>query len=147
MTSDQADSRARTRLSRLLRRLAGMLYDALVVSALLLIAATPVVVLAQDEITAGAGRALFQAYLLAVVFVFFGGFWVHGGQTVGMRAWRLRLTDVQGGAVTWPQAALRFGAALLSALPAGLGFLWVLWDPEGCAWHDRLSGTRLRRIP
>jgi uncharacterized RDD family membrane protein YckC len=44
-------------------------------------------------------------------------------------------------------ASLRFFAAILSWLPAGLGFWWQLWDKDKLAWHDRLSGTRLRHYP
>ena len=135
-----------SRLSSLLRRLASMLYDLLVVSAISLIAAAPVVLLAQGKLSSFPGRLLFQGYLLTVVFVFFGWFWVHGGQTVGMRAWGLRLISNTGGGVSWQQAGLRFAAALLSWLPAGLGYLWVLIDRDGRAWHDRLSATRLTRV-
>lgn len=134
------------RLPSLLRRLASITYDLLVVSAVLSIAAAPVVLLAQETLSTRAGRHLFQGYLLMVVFVFFGWFWVHGGQTLGMRAWRLQLTNTTGGNVTWKQAALRFGAALLSWLPAGMGFLWVLIDRDGRAWHDLLSATHLRWV-
>jgi uncharacterized RDD family membrane protein YckC len=145
--SPQDDAlRHSTRFSSLLRRLASILYDLLVLAAVLLIAAAPVVLLAQGKLSTSPGRPLFQGYLLTVAFIFFGWFWVHGGQTVGMRAWGLRLTSNAGGGVSWKQAGLRFGAALLSWLPAGLGFLWVLIDREGRAWHDRLSGTRLQRV-
>ncbi len=133
--------------SCLLRRLASMVYDLLAVSAVLLIATVPVVLLAQEELHTQTGRYLFQAYLLAVMFLFFGWFWVHGGQTLGLRAWRLQLTNTRGGSVSWKQAALRFCTALLSWLPAGLGYWWTLIDREGCAWHDRLSATRLRHLP
>jgi uncharacterized RDD family membrane protein YckC len=132
-----------TGLSGLLRRLASMAYDLLVVGALLMMAALPVVLLAGDHLRVAPGRALFQAYLLLVTFLFFGGFWVHGGQTPGMRAWRLRLIGAAGAGVSWRQAAGRFCAALLSWLAGGLGYLWALRDPQGRAWHDRLSATRL----
>ena len=84
-----------------------------------------------------------QLYLLGCPFVFFGWFWTHGGQTLGMRAWRLRLLDAEGGPVTWRQSLLRVAGAYLSALALGVGYLWVLFDRAGLAWHDRLSGTRL----
>lgn len=146
MTSPNGAPRHGRSFSCLLRRLASIVYDLLAVSAVLLIGAVPVVLLAQDKLRAWPGRTLFQGYLLTVIFVFFGWFWVHGGQTLGMRAWRLQLTNTKGGGVSWKQAALRFGTALLSWLPAGLGFLWALIDRDGCAWHDRLSATRLRQV-
>ncbi|MGB5613384.1 MAG: RDD family protein, partial [Sedimenticolaceae bacterium] len=74
---------------------------------------------------------------------FFSWFWTHGGQTLGMRAWRLKLLDSEGDPVTLKLSLIRLGAALLSALPLGLGYLWVLIDRDGLAWHDRLSRTRL----
>jgi uncharacterized RDD family membrane protein YckC len=88
-----------------------------------------------------------QLYLLLIAFAFFGWFWVHGGQTLGMRAWRLRLVSADGGPVSWKQAAIRFAAALLSWSCLGLGFFWALIDREKRAWHDRLSGTRLILLP
>ncbi len=79
--------------------------------------------------------------------LFFAGFWTHGGQTLGMRAWRIRLVGRGGGRVSWGQATLRFFAAIVSWLALGLGFLWALVDRERHAWHDRCSGTRLIRLP
>ena len=124
-------------LATLLRRLASIAYDLLVL---------PAVLLAQGRLQVYPGRALFQGYLLWVAFVFFGGFWVHGGQTPGMRAWRLQLTNRDGTGISWKQARRRFAGALLSWLPAGLGYLWILIDREGLAWHDRISGTELRLL-
>lgn len=69
----------------------------------------------------------------------YGGFWVRGGQTLGLRSWRLRL---DGGPITWMHAFKHFAGAILSWPPLGLGFLWPIFDREKLAWHDRLSGTR-----
>jgi uncharacterized RDD family membrane protein YckC len=131
------------------RRLAAMLYDGLLLCAVLMLAAMPPVILAGGAVALqhSAWHALFSFYLLAVFFLFFGWFWTHGGQTLGMRAWRLRLTDAAGQPVSWRGALLRFVAAWLSALPLGLGWLWMLWDHERLCWHDRLSGTRLLLLP
>jgi uncharacterized RDD family membrane protein YckC len=93
------------------------------------------------------GRALFQTYLLGVMLVFFSWFWLHGGQTLGMRAWRLRVVSRDGAPLRARQALARFGWALPSLLCFGLGLLWVLVDKERLAWHDRLSGTRLVLLP
>jgi uncharacterized RDD family membrane protein YckC len=131
----------------LLRRLAALLYDTLVLLALWLTAAVPFVWIANSAPQGPLMRAAFQVYLLAIAFAFFGWFWVHGGQTLGMRAWRLRVVDNEGRAVTWAQATRRFAAAILSLLCAGIGLLWVMHDRERCAWHDRLSGTRVVVLP
>ena len=130
-------------LAGLLRRLGSMVYDWLVLAGVLMVAAFPVVMLARDALPHPPWRTLFQGYLLLVAVTYFGGFWVHGGQTPGMRAWRLTLTTHTGQDVSWKQALLRLLAAVLSSLPAGLGWLWMLVDRQGLAWHDRISGTRL----
>lgn len=126
----------------LARRLAAVVYDGIVVIAVLFIAAVPVVLLHGGAVE---GSLLFDLYLLGVAFAFYGGFWTHGGQTIGMRAWGVRVLRADGGPVRWPEAALRFTAAILSWLVLGAGFWWSLIDHEHRAWHDRISGTRLVR--
>lgn len=76
---------------------------------------------------------------------FFCGFWVRGGQTVGMRAWHIRVVRDGGGRLGWGRAAARFGALLVAALPAGLGFWWGALDERKRAWHDRWTRTRVVR--
>ena len=126
-----------------LPRMASMVYDCLVLAGVLMVAAFPVVVLARNALPYPPWRALFQGYLLLVAAAYFVGFWVHGGQTPGMRAWRLTLTTRTGQRVSWKQALLRLFAAVLSSLPVGLGWLWMFIDHQGLTWHDRMSGTRL----
>ena len=86
-----------------------------------------------------------QIYLLAIVVGFYVYFWTHGGQTLGLRAWRLRVQRNGGGPLSARDALRRFGWATLSLLPAGLGLWWSLIDREGLAWHDRKSHTRIVR--
>ncbi len=131
------------------RRLAAMGYDALLIAALWMVAGLPFVLLAdrQEFLPTAATRALLQGYLLLICWLFNAWFWVHGGQTLGMRAWRLRLTRADGGPITWRIAGLRCAAALLALAPLGLGYWWVLFDKDKRAWHDRLSGTRLMVTP
>ena len=119
-----------------------MAYDSLLVAAVLFAATALVLPLTGGE-AVRPHQPVYTAYLVAVTFVYFGWFWTHGGQTLGMRAWRLRLVAAAGGGVSWRRALVRFAAALLSSLPLAVGYLWVLVDPDDLAWHDRLSGTRL----
>jgi uncharacterized RDD family membrane protein YckC len=88
-------------------------------------------------------RHVYQLFLLLVALAFFVGFWMHGGQTLGMRAWRLRLQNDDGGAPTLKQLLIRFCVAPLSWSAAGLGFLWSLADPQRRTWHDLASGTAI----
>lgn len=129
----------------LLRRLAAMVYDALALFGVLVVAAAiPVIPLG---VSAGyripSDSLLFRLYLLAVILGYFAWPWTKGGQTLGMRAWRIRVLRADGGELRWRDALLRLAGACLSWAALGLGFIWVLVDREGLAWHDRLSGTRL----
>lgn len=132
------------------RRLMAILYDSLVIAAVLIVAALPPVLITGGVMPNPALRLVFQLYLAGVMFLFFGWFWVHGGQTVGMRAWRLRVEGQQGQSIGWRTAFVRFVGAAPSAALLGMGYLWLLFDPQQRAWHDRLSGTRvvvLRKDP
>ncbi|HUG98342.1 MAG TPA: RDD family protein [Gammaproteobacteria bacterium] len=124
----------------LIRRLAACLYDCLVLIALLMVAGAAWVGLSRTAVPPG--DWLFRAYLLAVAALFFAGFW-RRGETLGMRAWKLRIVAADGRPPGWGRGLLRFAMALLSWAVFGLGFWWVLVDLERLAWHDRLSGTRL----
>ncbi len=124
------------------RRLAAAAYDALLLFGILF-AATLLVLPFTGGQAIRPGNLLFAAYLLAVGFLFFGWFWTHGGQTLGMRAWRIELVSEDGTRVGWRQCLVRCAAALISWAALGLGFWWALWDPRGLTWHDRASRTRL----
>jgi uncharacterized RDD family membrane protein YckC len=133
----------------LLRRLGAMLYDALLLSGLLLLA-TAVFIIPYDLLAARPYphgellyRTLLQIYLLAVIAGFFVYFWTHGGQTLGMRTWRLRVIRDDGTPLNSRDALRRLAWATLSLLPAGLGLWLSLFDRERLAWHDRRSRTRL----
>jgi uncharacterized RDD family membrane protein YckC len=125
------------------RRLGAAFYDLLLLFAVLWSASFPFVFVAGGAGDSGIQRLVFQFYLLAVAFFFYRWFWVHGGQTLGMRTWRLRVTRANGGPLGWRLALARFSFALLSLLCLGLGFWWALIDRERRTWHNRLSGTRL----
>lgn len=126
----------------LFRRLAAMLYDGLLLLGLIMVA-TAMLTLPLG-MPSGLSLIALQLFLFgAIPLAFFCGFWIRGGQTLGMRAWKLRLVRNDGQPVLWTDAVKRYFAALLSWLALGLGFLWSLVDPKGLTWHDRLSKTRL----
>ena len=121
------------------RRLAALLYDSLLLLALWFLATAMLLPLTHGE--AIAGNPLLSTYLLFISFFFYGWFWTHGGQTLGMRSWRLQLRNLRPGPVTWLQVLLRFMTALPAALLFGLGYLWMLVDKRKLTWHDRYSET------
>lgn len=162
-------------LAPLNRRLAALAYDGLLLIAIILVATALTLPFSRgdDAQLNHPGRTV---YLLSVCFVFFGWFWTHGGQTLGMRAWRIRITDVQGAVVTWQTAALRFllslplwiytiGILLIRYTPLTSKFkslaivqvvpmpillviaaVWLVIDHWPNNWRDRLSGTRVSML-
>lgn len=71
--------------------------------------------------------------------------WCRGGQTLGMRPWRLRLVANDGERPTRRAALVRYLVGTASLLVGGLGFWWAWIDRDRLTWHDRASGTRMRR--
>ena len=90
-----------------------------------------------------ASPGVLWAHLFLVLCVYFTWFWTHGGQTLAMKTWRIRLVAADGGAVSPGQAILRFVLCWPSLLLAGVGLLWALVDRDRQFLHDRLAGTRL----
>ena len=133
------------------RRLAAMFYDSLLLLALLMIVTALFLLTtggeAIDPRTQPVLEFIYRLVLLLLIVGFFGVSWTRSGQTLGMATWRLRVEREDGRRLTWGDTLRRLGWALVSLLPAGLGFAWVLVDPEWRAWHDRLSRTRVVVVP
>jgi len=133
--------------THLIRRIAAMLYDGLLILALLFLATLPFIALRGGEPVEGNENFVYRVVLGLVVYVFFVGFWTRSGRTLGMQSWRLQLESTDGGDIGLASANIRFFAAIVSWLPAGLGFFWSLWDKERLTWHDRLSATHIVYYP
>jgi uncharacterized RDD family membrane protein YckC len=89
------------------------------------------------DATAGAPRHLLQLFIALVFAGYFLWCWLRGGQTLAMKAWKIRLVDV-----TPVKALLRFAVAFI-AVPTGIAVAWALFDRDRQFLHDRLAGTRL----
>jgi len=149
MTQSTRSSLSDLPAANLIRRLTAMLYDAMLLAAVLLIATFIFIPLSGGE-AIKYGDPLYpylQSYLLFVSFLFYGWFWTHGGQTLGMRAWRLRVQNDNGVPLSWTQALLRFMSGFVSLGLFGLGMLWMLVDRKKLTWHDRFSDTRVAMLP
>lgn len=140
-----------------------MLYESMLVFAVLLISGWILSTLLQQQ------HDLYrQAILFLVMGAYFVWFWTHGGQTLAMKTWRMRLVASDGGEVKTTQAIGRYLLAWLWVLP-GLAIAWALgaknwmliwvpaanilfWsltvylDPQRQFLHDRIAGTRLVSI-
>ena len=127
------------------RVLAAIFYDLWLIAALWLIGSTVDAMLSK-ALTGEAKSAfpwLLQIWLFLAPILYLGGFWTKGGQTTGMRAWRIKVLSSNGQPISRTQALLRYLGAAFSWLALGMGFIWMLFDRQGRAWHDHLSGTRL----
>lgn len=91
-------------------------------------------------------RPLFQFYLLFIGGIYFIWFWTHGGQTLAMQTWKLRLVSVNGGKVATQQAMVRYLMAVIGISFLGFGLLWALFDRDRQFLHDKLAGTRIIRL-
>ena len=121
-------------------RLLAMLYDALVLLAAWVLTVV-LLVGATGAVVAGLGL---QLLLLVEAYAFFVFFWTRRRQTLGMLAWRLRLTDGDA-PVSLRQAHLRMVGGILSLACLGLGHLWMLVDRQGRTWPDILSASSIER--
>jgi uncharacterized RDD family membrane protein YckC len=149
----------------LARRLASFVYEGVLLFGVVMIAGYLYSSLTQQR-HALAGQTGLQAFLFVVLGIYFVGFWSHGGQTVAMKAWHLRLVSRHGGPVSQPRALARYLACWIWFVPAlvaaqlaqlqrvgeiaallVVGVLayaaLALLHPERQFWHDALCDTRL----
>ena len=122
------------------RRLASMLYESLVVFAVLLIGFLLPQILLSGFGLAMAGRLLWL-HVLLLLMVYFVWFWLNGGQTLPMKTWKLRLAGADGRPPRPLQALLRYLAAWPSILLGCIGLFWALVAKDRQFLHDRLAGT------
>jgi len=126
----------------LFRRLGAIFYDCLLLTGLLFLATALVLPVNNGE-AFSSSQFYFPVYLLIISFLFFAWFWTHGGQTLGMRTWKIKISTTNNQPISWNQAAVRFFAAVLSWGIFGVGFLWVLFNKDNNSWHDILSKSHV----
>jgi len=126
----------------LIKQLAAILYDSLLIFAVLFFASAIVIIFNQG--VAIESSPWFSLYLLFTLFTFYAWFWNKSGQTLGMRVWKIRIVSESGGNPGWGACYLRLISALLSILCFGLGYWWRLFRPY--TWHDRLSQTSIVNV-
>jgi uncharacterized RDD family membrane protein YckC len=147
------------------RRLAAMAYETLIVVAILVVAGFAFTGATTARLE-GFARHLFQAYLALVVGLYFVWCWRRGGQTLPMKAWKLRVERRDGQPLDTPRAVLRYvlaalalGSTAVAAValwrepgmrlawlalaPGALTLAWSFVDRDRQFLHDRLAGTRI----
>lgn len=129
------------------RRLTAATYDSLLLAGLWLAAIFSAWLVAHAFGEGILPPAFVRAYLFTLTFGFFGWFWTHGGQTLGMRAWRLQVRRDDGRPLDGTTTMLRFAVAIVSWSLAGLGMIWCLIDARRRSWHDIAAGTEVVVLP
>lgn len=130
----------------LLRRLMAIFYDLFLLMAILFLA------MAIFNATFNQGKAIepnspyaiiSSFYLGSIIILYFGWFWTHGGQTLGMKTWKIKLISNNSQSVNWKQALIREATAVISWGMLGAGFIWSVIDRKKRCWHDISSNTTL----
>jgi len=155
-----------------LRRLGALIYDVLLLMAVIVIAGFVALPFTGGE-APSPGNPFYQTYLFVLSYVFFAWFWTRGGQTLGMRAWRLRVQNEDGSSISWSQSLLRFMAGVASVVLFGIGFYltkhepmsrlyligiatwvvlglsfcWTFVDKKRLAWQDHFSHCKVVVLP
>lgn len=143
-TDTPQDSTAPVSYCALPRRLMVMLYDSLIMLGLLMVATAVALPFGESEKLA-LQDFWFTLWLVVVCFLYLGGCWHSVGMTVGMRAWRVKLVNSNGGQISWFRCLLRFLTGMLSIGALGIGLFWSLIDKKKRCWHDFAGQTELIR--
>ncbi len=127
----------------LLRRLASMLYESILLFAIAFLGTWLFQFAAGTLRIEGWRMHVLQLFLLTVFAAYFLWCWLRSGQTLAMKTWRIRVVARKGHSRLQPRTALlRFVCALL-LVPTTIGILWALVDRDRQFLHDRLAGSLL----
>lgn len=153
------------------RRLAAMVYDGLLMFAVLILIGASML-----PFTKGLGidpdNPVFKVYVFGAIYIFLAWFWTHGGQTLGMRAWKIRLLQTQGEPVSWRQALIYYlvslpmwgflifslsvnagiypAPALIANTPHSILYLlalaWFVFDHLPNNWRQKVAGLQMMQV-
>jgi len=129
----------------LIRRMFAIFYDSFLLIAILFIV-TGIANTLNQGVAIEPNDTFYPLYVMVVFglsYLYFAWFWIHGGQSLGMKTWRIKLQSSDDREISWKIASVRFFSAFLSWGIFGLGFLWAFIDKKNRCWHDLLSHTEL----
>ena len=125
-----------------LRYIAAIIYDGMLLLSVLFIA-TFLLLPLMNSSAIESGNLVYNLFLLLVAYFYFCWQWHAGGETLGMKSWRLKIKNADGVNPSWSQATLRFVCALLSCALFGVGFLLMLFNQRHRTLHDMLSNLTI----
>jgi len=133
------------RYAGLFRRLFAIFYDSFLLIAILFIVTAIANALNHGK-AIEPGDTYYPLYVFVIFslsYLYFAWFWTHGGQSLGMKTWRIQLVSTKNNKISWNTAAIRYFVAIFSWGVFGLGFLWAIFDKNNRCWHDLISKTVL----
>lgn len=129
----------------LFRRIFAISYDSFLLAAILLVVFSIATSL-NDNVAIESDDSYHLLYVIlffGICYLYFSWFWLHGGQSLGMKTWQIQLQTTNNTSLNHKIISIRFFSALFSWGCVGLGFLWALFDTKNRCWHDCLSNTEL----
>lgn len=145
MTNETTTKAPPLKYAGLFRRLFAIFYDGFLLIAILFI-----VTAAANALNHGKaiepGDSFYPLYVLVIFvlsYLYFAWFWIHGGQSLGMKTWQIKIQSDDNNRISWRTTAIRFVSAIFSWGIFGLGFLWAIYDKKNRGWHDLSSKTVL----
>ncbi len=146
MSNSTAPARTAAVPARLGWRLLALVYDAVIALALVLVISALALAVKPDHRPVEPGSVAAALEFLAL-WATLGSYavvsWRRGGQTIGMKPWRLQVLTANGLQVPWQQLILRY---VVVSVSLGSVLLWCLFDAERRGLHDIVSGTVLVRL-
>ena len=126
------------------RRSASILYDTLLVLAILIIMSIPFFSFNLEENFSL--KIIVQIYYYLITQYFFVWFWVNNEGTLGMKTWKIKIVCEDGNKISYKEAIIRFNTAILSFIFFGLGFLISFLRKDKKCLHDFISKTVLVKL-
>ncbi len=127
----------------LFRRLFAIFYDCFLLLAILFVVSGIATTLNQG-VAVEPGNTLYPLMVFIIFslsYLYFAWFWMHGGQTLGMKTWQMQLRTLDNSEIDRKITVIRFITAVFSWGFVGLGFLWTFIDKQNRCWHDLSSKT------
>lgn len=135
------------RAPSLLKLGACLIYEALVVIALLFACASVFMMLVGADAVRGLKQVFFYLHLWISIGVYFVWCWRKSGQTLAMQTWQLKLLNQDRTLLSANKAIARYVLACISLMLFGLGFVWAVVDRDKLFLHDRLLKTHIIYVP
>ena len=126
------------------RRIASIIYDALLVLAILIVMSIPFFSFNVEE--NNLLKITMQVYFYFIIQYFFVWFWVNNEGTLGMKTWKIKISCDNGEKISYKKAIIRFNIAIPSILFFGFGFLISLFRKDRKCLHDIISKTSLSKL-